>query len=266
MKAVLTSAEVAALLRVSPATVKRWADAGLLPHLRTSGGHRRFSRVAIENVVARGSLDVPALVADWVDRLVARGEGLSVDAELLADRSRREGWFAVAESFGPVLDELGRRWEGGTLGILDEHVASARLERALSRVAATLPLRAGAPRAILATPEGEAHTLGLSLAELCMREWGWSTVWSGRDTPVADLERAATGSSAAALVLSASVRADAHNLAEVAVRLASASRSSRVRLVLGGRGAWPDPPPSGAVVRTFAALRGWMARFDRGRV
>ena len=46
----LTTAEVARLLRASPSTVSRWADQGLLPHLVTLGGHRRFRRSGIERL------------------------------------------------------------------------------------------------------------------------------------------------------------------------------------------------------------------------
>ena len=38
----LTSTEVADLLGVSEASVKRWADSGLLSTEKTAGGHRRF--------------------------------------------------------------------------------------------------------------------------------------------------------------------------------------------------------------------------------
>ncbi len=38
----LTPAEVAALFRVDPKTVTRWAKAGKLSAIRTLGGHRRF--------------------------------------------------------------------------------------------------------------------------------------------------------------------------------------------------------------------------------
>lgn len=38
----LTPAEVAALFRVDPKTVTRWAVAGRISSLRTPGGHRRF--------------------------------------------------------------------------------------------------------------------------------------------------------------------------------------------------------------------------------
>jgi len=38
----LTPSEVAALFRVDPKTVTRWAKAGKLSAIRTLGGHRRF--------------------------------------------------------------------------------------------------------------------------------------------------------------------------------------------------------------------------------
>lgn len=40
--ALLTPAEVAALFRVDPKTVTRWAKAGKLTSIRTLGGHRRY--------------------------------------------------------------------------------------------------------------------------------------------------------------------------------------------------------------------------------
>ncbi len=40
--ALLTPSEVAAMFRVNPKTVTRWARAGKLNAIRTLGGHRRF--------------------------------------------------------------------------------------------------------------------------------------------------------------------------------------------------------------------------------
>jgi excisionase family DNA binding protein len=37
-----TSTEAAALLMVSPVTVREWARKGLLPSVSTAGGHRRY--------------------------------------------------------------------------------------------------------------------------------------------------------------------------------------------------------------------------------
>ncbi len=43
----LTPAEVAALFRVDPKTVTRWAKAGKLSAIRTLGGHRRYREAEI---------------------------------------------------------------------------------------------------------------------------------------------------------------------------------------------------------------------------
>jgi excisionase family DNA binding protein len=44
----LTPAEVAALFRVDPKTVTRWAQQGKLHSIRTLGGHRRYSETEIQ--------------------------------------------------------------------------------------------------------------------------------------------------------------------------------------------------------------------------
>lgn len=49
----LRAAEAAALLRVSPKTISRWAREGKLGHVVTLGGHRRFRRADIEALADR---------------------------------------------------------------------------------------------------------------------------------------------------------------------------------------------------------------------
>jgi excisionase family DNA binding protein len=43
----LTPSEVAALFRVEPTTVTRWAKAGKLASVRTPGGHRRYRQADV---------------------------------------------------------------------------------------------------------------------------------------------------------------------------------------------------------------------------
>lgn len=45
----LTPAEVAAMLRVDPKTVTRWARGGKLSSIRTPGGHRRYSESEVRS-------------------------------------------------------------------------------------------------------------------------------------------------------------------------------------------------------------------------
>jgi excisionase family DNA binding protein len=51
-EALLTPSEVAALFRVNPKTVTRWARAGKISAVRTLGGHRRFRATEIRRCLA----------------------------------------------------------------------------------------------------------------------------------------------------------------------------------------------------------------------
>ena len=51
----LTPAEVAALFRVDPKTVTRWAKAGKLTSIRTLGGHRRYKASEVYALLAANS-------------------------------------------------------------------------------------------------------------------------------------------------------------------------------------------------------------------
>ena len=44
----LTPAEVAAMFRVDPKTVTRWAKAGKLDSIKTLGGHRRYKESEVK--------------------------------------------------------------------------------------------------------------------------------------------------------------------------------------------------------------------------
>lgn len=44
----LTPSEVAALFRVDPKTVTRWAKSGKLTAIRTLGGHRRYRQSEVQ--------------------------------------------------------------------------------------------------------------------------------------------------------------------------------------------------------------------------
>ena len=55
----MTPAEVAALFRVDPKTVTRWADAGKLTAVRTLGGHRRYRQDEVQNLLVASSISLP---------------------------------------------------------------------------------------------------------------------------------------------------------------------------------------------------------------
>lgn len=49
--ALMTPSEVANFFRVDPKTVTRWAKQGILPSVKTPGGHRRYPRAAVEKLL-----------------------------------------------------------------------------------------------------------------------------------------------------------------------------------------------------------------------
>lgn len=48
----LTPREVADRFRVDPKTVSRWAASGLLPFIKTPGGHRRYREQLVDELAA----------------------------------------------------------------------------------------------------------------------------------------------------------------------------------------------------------------------
>jgi len=53
----LTPAEVAKMFHVDPKTVTRWAQAGKLTYMRTLGGHRRYRRDEVVELLRDSSQD-----------------------------------------------------------------------------------------------------------------------------------------------------------------------------------------------------------------
>ena len=57
-KRYFTAAEAATLLMVSPVTVRKWAQKGLLPSVATLGGHRRFVPEALQRFAQEHGINV----------------------------------------------------------------------------------------------------------------------------------------------------------------------------------------------------------------
>jgi excisionase family DNA binding protein len=55
----LTPGEVAALFRVDPKTVTRWAASGRITSIRTPGGHRRFRESEVRALLRGDSVPTP---------------------------------------------------------------------------------------------------------------------------------------------------------------------------------------------------------------
>lgn len=267
-KTVLTTTEAAGMAAVAPSTIKRWADQGMLPFSRTAGGHRRFERFAVERLL-REPLTT-AYLGDsvggaWI-RVLVDGRRHEIDGRLLEARSRLGAWFRVADELASALVLMGREYACDRLTIAEEHIASDALTRALARMGDALPIRIDGPKCLLACVEEDEHTLGLSLAELCLRELGWAPLWLGRRTPVGEVVRLVRGGALSLVAFSASALLDnGAALRAITDEVGAVCKHQGVGLVLGGAGAWPAQPSYGVRLTSFSAFRDYLTQEEAAR-
>lgn len=253
----LTTVEAARILEVGTSTLKRWADEGNIACVRTAGGHRRFRREDLASFRCHeaGTAPGPRSQTDaWLRLLVTDADSHSVAGELYAARGRLGAWWRVAEELGLVLQVVGERWRDGQLSITEEHIASNHLQRGVQQCVQGIPVARDAPCLLLATAEGDEHTLGLQLVELCAREVGFRSRFVGANSPVEDLIAHVGGARAVALSASG-YSGDAEKLRGQYELVAAATRARGSWLILGGEGQWPAVPEYGFRVRSFEHLQ-----------
>jgi MerR family transcriptional regulator, light-induced transcriptional regulator len=263
----LTTRDAAALLGVGTTAVKRWADDGLVPCVRTAGGHRRFRARDLERLRQGGAAPPDGRPSDGLlDALLADSTSELIQARLLELRAREGSWTGTLPAVGAALGELGLAWARGEITVLEEHAASERLARALARIAESLPVPTRAPSGLLVCVEGDEHTLGLAMVELCLRESGWRARWAGRAATaqmVVDLVH--TDGIDAVYASASSCSDDARALARWTLAVGRPCTAHGIPLVLGGRGAWPETSGMAVRIRDFDVLRAFAAGAAVGR-
>ncbi|MEA2247054.1 MAG: cyclic di-GMP phosphodiesterase, partial [Solirubrobacteraceae bacterium] len=120
----VTLSDAAETLGVSPSTMRRWADEGRIPVVRTAGGHRRFPLDAVRRFAdEHGTRPTIRPVAPPRDRvatlagtLEVEGADLVAKAAALLYRGAKPGWFAASDALPDLtewLAELGRGFATG---------------------------------------------------------------------------------------------------------------------------------------------------------
>jgi MerR family transcriptional regulator, light-induced transcriptional regulator len=138
---------------------------------------------------------------------------------------------ALKEIVLPYMHELGERWAGNEIGVGSEHFAANLIHGRLLSLARKWDGGHG-PRAVLACPQGELHTMGLLAFGLALRGEGWRITYLGADTPVSAIEQVA-GVVRPAWIVLASVDADRYNRVSAPL----AELASRASLAIAGSGA-----------------------------
>lgn len=216
----LTSREAARALGVSEASVKRWADSGLLPMERTAGGHRRFrpedvaavlragpgeaQRRLLRNEAAAGLPARPsrepelapgeegALVEETF-RALLDGREEELSSILVSLHLHRRSVGAIADGFlCAAMRRVGDLWHAGGLSVAQEHVATRTAAGALESLRAALGAPAAeAMSALICSVEDDFHELPLRLAALTLEASGLKVFNLGTSTPFSALAEAA---------------------------------------------------------------------------
>src|SRR5690242_13716947 len=102
----ITSAEACRLVGVGPTALKRWADSGALPCVRTAGGHRRFLRADVERLRLRSAASASTGGWDeWIGALTARPDVHIVTSMLLRERARAGSWRKTTDLLAALVTE-----------------------------------------------------------------------------------------------------------------------------------------------------------------
>lgn len=117
--------EACALIGVSPATLRRWSDAGEIRAFTTPGGHRRFARSAILGLLPAGEDERATLekLGETTMRMIR------VYRYQLADRCFGLVWMqGLDESDLREYRELGRRITGTLFDAIDAATPESHVE------------------------------------------------------------------------------------------------------------------------------------------
>ncbi len=198
----LTTKGVAKLLRVSEATVKRWADSGLLQSDKTVGGHRRFSLNSVAHLrrelgigpgaetptrqsgQKRGSAILPATVP-FADTLLRADEKEAGAILVQAYLSGAALTTLFDETITGAMHHIGELWFNGSITVADEHLATRVVFDALQTLNAVIvPVQPNGLKAICCGIEGDLHELPVQLARIILESEGWEVQSLGPNTPL----------------------------------------------------------------------------------
>jgi excisionase family DNA binding protein len=247
----LTTKEVARLLKVSEATVKRWADDGLLPSSKTAGGHRRFNTQSIAVLRREKGIGVgPAAPAPKKRRAPSVGSSVTFTELLLQGDEKEaaahlihaymEGHSLVSlfdETVTKAMHEVGDLWFRGTITIADEHLATRVVLNALQTLRGVLaPADPKGLKAICCGIDGDLHELPVHLAEIVLETEGWDARNLGPNTPLFSLREMTTQQRPQLVCICARNIADLDRGTVEYANLRKVTERLGASLVLGGEG------------------------------
>ncbi|MGB5704138.1 MAG: MerR family transcriptional regulator [Polyangiales bacterium] len=171
-------------------------------------------------------------------RVMAAIERLRVDeAEQLLSRAAlsTEPVEFLKTIVGPILVEVGERWENGDLRIAHEHACSTVMRGLLFSLMRLYPANDSRRRVVVATPAKEDHELGALMVAMLAAMHGWSVLYLGPNLPAEEIAYAVRDTDAELLLLSVTNLSAQASRAEIAA--IEREVPADVKILAGGRGA-----------------------------
>ncbi len=252
----LTTKEVARLCRVSDATIKRWAEAGLLKSERTSGGHRRFRTEEIARFQREQLLGLKQTHGD--DSIVSAATGrrsnkshsdsaffnsLMVGCEeaaaniLVNEYLNGRSLTQIFDDFVcPAMRRVGELWFAGKISITQEHLATSAARDGIYKLrnALTVPEMNGA-FAMCCSLEGDFHELPTFLAQISIENEGWEVVNFGANTPLYSLTDEVLQYLPTLICISVTILSDLERLSRDYKNFTKQITKYKIPVVLGGK-------------------------------
>lgn len=254
MAQIFSPKQVAGAIGVSESSVKRWCDQGILPTVKTAGGHRRVPMSGVVEFVRQRQLGIPH---PEMLGLPVRSSGPlnSTESTTLLYGGLKDGdyracrdWVLQAVlsgySLAEILDEgvrdclvrLGESWSRGELEVYRERRSCENLIRLVHELRETAEIQVDGPSAIGGTLPQDPYTLSTKMAELVLAELGWNANALGCGIPIESMIDAIRQQRPRLFWLALSVPISPEDpLVEDLLRLYAACGPSTA-LVVGGRG------------------------------
>jgi excisionase family DNA binding protein len=247
----LTTKEVARLLSVSEATVKRWADDGLIQSDKTAGGHRRFGLSTIARFQReRGAAPEGAQTSGVGDKKSSR-ESLSpalLLSQLIQGDEEETGALLIdaylhGESLvslfdrviTPAMHQVGELWCSGKLTITDEHLATQTALAALQKLRGLIHVPPPTEtRALVCGIEGDLHELPVHLVHALLEGEGWEVINLGPNTPFFALAETLPRHRPQLLCIAAKLLTDPDRLARDYAHVQKVANKMHCAVALGG--------------------------------
>ena len=102
----------------------------------------------------------------------------------------------------PLFKEIGKLWHGGSLKIVNEHMATTVTRNFLLNMLRATEILDPAPRIVIATTVGQWHDVGALTVALTAAENGWHPVYYGPNLPAEEIAAAVKQSGARAVAIS----------------------------------------------------------------